>query len=111
VVRLRPDSTLSLPAATAVLNSDWAAEWFSRHAKRRGAALDISGAILREFPMPQFSEQVAERLMDLCRLRQQAGVGTTSEAGSGGRATIQDLEREIEELSRHDSRRKRKPAT
>ncbi len=43
---------LSLPALTAVLNSSHARHWFETHAKRRGAHLDISGTILKQFPLP-----------------------------------------------------------
>jgi adenine-specific DNA-methyltransferase len=44
--------SLSLPALTAILNSSRAQRWFDEHAKRRGANLDISGTILKQFPLP-----------------------------------------------------------
>ncbi|MDB5336583.1 MAG: hypothetical protein JWN70_2202 [Planctomycetaceae bacterium] len=43
---------LSLPALAAVLNSQWASEWFGTHAKRRGVNLDITGSTLKDFPIP-----------------------------------------------------------
>ncbi|MGD9857838.1 MAG: hypothetical protein AB7U20_23085, partial [Planctomycetaceae bacterium] len=73
LVRAKEQAPLRLPAATAVLNSAGAAEWFSQHAKRRGAALDISGTVLRAFPFPEFDGETAEQLADLCRRRQQCG--------------------------------------
>ena len=42
----------SLPALTAILNSAAARRWFESHAKRRGAHLDISGTVLKQFPLP-----------------------------------------------------------
>lgn len=42
----------SLPALTAILNSNWAQHWFNARAKHRGAHLDISGAVLKRFPLP-----------------------------------------------------------
>ncbi len=65
-------STLSLPALTAVLNSRAAEDWFNVHAKRRGVALDISGTVLRDFPLPRFSALSSNRLTDLCLRRQSA---------------------------------------
>jgi adenine-specific DNA-methyltransferase len=47
-----PNSMISLPALTAVLNSSRAKQWFTAHAKRRGAHLDISGTVLKRFPLP-----------------------------------------------------------
>jgi hypothetical protein len=61
----------SLFAATAVLNSNRATEWFSLHAKRRGAALDISGTVLKAFPFPELDAATLEQLADLCERRQQ----------------------------------------
>lgn len=43
---------MSLTALTAVLNSQLARHWFETHAKRRGAHLDISGTVLKKFPLP-----------------------------------------------------------
>ena len=43
---------VSLPALTAMLNSAFARHWFETHAKRRGVHLDISGAVLKQFPVP-----------------------------------------------------------
>ena len=43
----------SLAALTAILNSSPARRWFESHAKRRGAHLDISGTVLKQFPLPK----------------------------------------------------------
>ena len=42
----------SLAALSAILNSSPARAWFEAHAKRRGANLDISGSVLKQFPLP-----------------------------------------------------------
>ncbi len=42
----------SLAALSAILNSSPARGWFEAHAKRRGANLDISGSVLKQFPLP-----------------------------------------------------------
>ncbi|MBC8113567.1 MAG: hypothetical protein H7062_04265, partial [Candidatus Saccharimonas sp.] len=42
----------SLAALSAILNSSPARVWFEAHAKRRGANLDISGSVLKQFPLP-----------------------------------------------------------
>jgi adenine-specific DNA-methyltransferase len=44
--------TPSLAALSALLNSSPARAWFEAHAKRRGANLDISGSVLKQFPLP-----------------------------------------------------------
>lgn len=58
----RPDMTGSgsravdsLPALSAILNSLVARDWFETKAKRRGANLDISGTVLKQFPLPKYS--------------------------------------------------------
>jgi len=58
----------SLPALTAILNSSRAQRWFESHAKHRGAHLDISGTILKQFPLPANSQPDTEN--DLVRLTQ-----------------------------------------
>ncbi len=72
VVQSTDTSAMSLPALTAMLNSQWAEDWFNGNAKRRGIALDISGTVLRDFPLPGLSEQTSDRLTDLCHRRQSA---------------------------------------
>eukprot|EP00456_Euglypha_rotunda_P059215 TRINITY_DN493_c5_g1_i2.p1 TRINITY_DN493_c5_g1~~TRINITY_DN493_c5_g1_i2.p1 ORF type:complete len:618 (+),score=134.77 TRINITY_DN493_c5_g1_i2:594-2447(+) len=56
------DSALSVAALTAILNSARAKRWFEANAKPRGAHLDISGTVLKQFPLPKTSppEIVAE---------------------------------------------------
>ena len=61
---------MSLPALTAILNSRWAEEWFRANAKWRGVALDISGTVLRDFPIPSLSPRSIDRLEELCLRRQ-----------------------------------------
>jgi adenine-specific DNA-methyltransferase len=55
-----------LPVLTALLNSDAAHEWFAARAKLRGAKFDISGGLLRQFPLPSRDrdrEPAVERLV------------------------------------------------
>ena len=53
----------SLPALTAILNSSRAQQWFESHAKHRGAHLDISGTILKQFPLPMRCQPDLERAL------------------------------------------------
>ena len=56
----------SLAALSAILNSSPARRWFETHAKRRGANLDISGSVLKQFPLP--SKPCPELNLQLDRL-------------------------------------------
>lgn len=85
IILSRGRGNLGLAAATAVLNSTWAAEWFSMYAKRRGAAFDISGTLLRSFPCPDITDQAADQLASLCLRRQQCGPSSTPGDFSGER--------------------------
>ena len=53
---------ISLEALTGLLNSNWAARWFQRHAKHRGANIDISGGVLREFPLPRENAELEDQV-------------------------------------------------
>lgn len=68
----------SLPALTAILNSSRAQRWFESHAKHRGAHLDISGTILKQFPLPAHSQPNIEN--DLIRLTQSWPIEPDAEA-------------------------------
>lgn len=70
VVRATATSTWSLPALTAILNSNLAQAWFEQHAKRRGINLDISGTILKEFPLLEFNVTLDQELARLASKRQ-----------------------------------------
>ena len=58
-----PSPSPSLPALTAILNSSRAQRWFESHAKHRGAHLDISGTILKQFPLPMRCQPDLERAL------------------------------------------------
>lgn len=60
------DSALSVAALTAILNSARAKRWFEANAKPRGAHLDISGTVLKQFPLPKTSR--SEIVSELERL-------------------------------------------
>lgn len=70
----------SLPALAAMLNSSLAAEWFKENAKQRGVGLDLSGAVLRAFPLPEFDRELDQQLTTITLRRQQT---TTTNAASG----------------------------
>jgi len=72
IVQSNDTRGLSLPALTAVLNSRWAEEWFRSNAKWRGVALDISGTVLRDFPLPDLTTDAVEHLGELVLQRQSA---------------------------------------
>lgn len=69
VVVPKPDSPWATAALSAVLNSQIAADWFERYAKRRGVRLDISGGVLSQFPLPVCDEDACRRLAELAALR------------------------------------------
>lgn len=53
VPRPQTPSPLSLAALSAILNSRRAKIWFETFAKKRGAHLDISGTVLKQFSLPE----------------------------------------------------------
>jgi adenine-specific DNA-methyltransferase len=57
--------SLTLPALVGILNSSLARDWFESHAKRRGVNLDISGTVLKQFPLPGATCPDIERELDL----------------------------------------------
>lgn len=82
-------SAHSLPGLTGILNSQLAAEWFERHAKRRGVNLDINACVLRDFPLPPPDAALDARIASLVTQRH--------ESPADSRQAIQ-LERKIEAL-------------
>jgi len=56
VARTHSPAPVSLGALAAILNSRRAKGWFEGVAKRRGAHLDISGAVLKQFPLPVLNQ-------------------------------------------------------
>ncbi len=98
VIQSRPTGRLSLSALTAILNSASAADWFSAHAKHRGIHLDISGTVLREFPLPQTDASAAARLEALTRDRQrECAAGADAKQTAEFDSAIDDL---VEQLYR-----------
>lgn len=83
------DPAVRLLALTGVLNSEMASRWFQKFAKHRGVALDISGAILKRFPLPMRERHVERAIAKLVRDRQQLPQGSTE---------IPVLENQIESL-------------
>jgi adenine-specific DNA-methyltransferase len=63
-----------LDALTGILNSDVAASWFDRHAKRRGVNLEINAHVLRQFPLPGRDEDLESKIAELVRERQRLRV-------------------------------------
>jgi len=68
----------SLPSLTGILNSTCAAQWFERHAKRRGVNLEINLNVLRQFPLPPFASDQERELTKLVIDRQDMNEGPTS---------------------------------
>ncbi len=62
----QPGSAPSLTALSAILNSRRAQHWFEANAKHRGANLDISGTVLKQFLLP--SRNSPELDAQLCQL-------------------------------------------
>ena len=83
--------SLPLLALTGVLNSGLAAGWFRSFAKQRGAALDISGTLLRRFPLPPENPEAERVVAQLVADRQRLPPGSPQ---------IDALEAEIETLVR-----------
>ncbi len=70
VVLQKPASPFSLAALTAILNSTFAADWFSQFAKRRGVNLEINLHVLRQFPVPPHDASLDRQLAELVAQRQ-----------------------------------------
>lgn len=71
VIVPKPGATWSLPSLAAILNSRAGEEWFAANAKYRGKKYDIGGNVLKEFPLPRFSETTDSELTRLSLLRQE----------------------------------------
>lgn len=87
----RVQSTLSLPVLVALLNSSLATAWFEAHAKKRGVHLEISGHLLRRFPLPERDtvreQSIARAVEALCHA-----------PGDGTRRERSPIEYEIDRL-------------
>jgi adenine-specific DNA-methyltransferase len=70
-LRAAEAAPFSLESLTGILNSTVAAEWFARLAKRRGVSLEISGGLLRQFPLPPADAALDAELASLVRQRQE----------------------------------------
>ena len=49
----------------ALLNSDFAKNWFYENAKHRGIGVDVGVEKLRQFPIPIFSKNIQEEIIEL----------------------------------------------
>lgn len=78
-----------LRGACGLLNASPAAEWFQQHAKHRGAALDISGAVLKDLPLPDLPPREWQRLAELVDKRNLLDEGSSA---------VAPLERAIDDL-------------
>ena len=97
-------STPSLPALSAILNSRLAQRWFELHAKHRGANLDISGTVLKQFPLPQAHRpELDAKLGQLARAWPPTSSGIPGDHGVAKRdAAETELERLVDEWYRED---------
>lgn len=73
VISDRPNALprCDLRVLAAILNSERASQWFKTHAKRRGVSMDISGGVLRDFPLPIVDRESCSLLSEWCDRRQQ----------------------------------------
>lgn len=69
LILARAEPSFPLEVLTGILNSQLAAHWFSRHAKRRGVNLEINGGVLQQFPLPERDRDVEDELLRLVRQR------------------------------------------
>ena len=72
------ETPYTLPAVQGLLNSRRAVEWFDRLAKRRGVNLDISGGLLRRFPLPAPDTELLPEL-DPLALERETQTGKAAE--------------------------------
>lgn len=93
VILPKSDLTWSLPALTAILNSNPAEQWFARTAKRRGKKYDIGGNILKDFPLPLYAPEIDDELARLAVLRQRLHVSSPTDRA------IEKLESEIDTIT------------
>ena len=98
------ESTPSLSALSAILNSRLAQHWFELHAKHRGANLDISGTVLKQFPLPQAHlPEVDAKLSQLARAWPSTSNDIQNNHGVAKRdAAEAELERLVGEWYRED---------
>lgn len=97
-------STPSLPALSAILNSRLAQRWLELHAKHRGANLDISGTVLKQFPLPQAHRpELDVKLSQLARAWPSTSNGIDDDLGIAALdAAEAELERLVGEWYRED---------
>jgi adenine-specific DNA-methyltransferase len=89
--RAKAEPSMSVAALTAILNSSRAKHWFESNAKPRGAHLDISGTVLKQFPIPMTSR--SEILVELDQLARHWPVHVEEQAVAESR-----LEELVEQL-------------
>lgn len=94
VIAATGDSPFALPVLCGILNSESARGWFEQRAKKRGLNLEISGRLLRQFPLPPPNRLLEAQLHQLVERR--AGTETAS-ADSGAERGDSGLEAEIQQ--------------
>ena len=70
LILTREATAFPLETLTGILNSELAASWFDRHAKRRGVKLEINAHVLRQFPLPGRDQHLENKIGELVRGRQ-----------------------------------------
>ncbi len=70
LILARETTAFALDTLTGILNSEGAARWFNRHAKRRGVNLEINAHVLRQFPLPGRDQHLENKIGELVRERQ-----------------------------------------
>ena len=105
----------TLPALCGWLNSSLLAEWFARHAKRRGVGLEINGHLLRSVPLPVLSADAVQSLDRAVRRRMElaavsaenwpkrAGESAVTQSFSAVETAIQEVERSISLILKNET--------
>ncbi len=74
-------SPFELPTLTDILNSTLVRRWFEHSAKRWGVNLEINYRVLREFPLPQDNQNLANKIARLVEERQTLQLDNKNEDG------------------------------
>lgn len=98
VIAETADSPFALSALCGILNSAAARQWFTRRSKKRGINLEISGGLLRTFPLPSRHVVIEKELSRLVGCRQQHVDGTPGVDSTSAVPVDDEIDRCVESL-------------
>jgi hypothetical protein len=61
---IEKDKDYKIEFLLGILNSQFAKNWFNIHGKKRGVGVDVGVNKLREFPLPDLSQEVNKKLAE-----------------------------------------------